>query len=553
MSDPQTSKPGNRSTARGSLLFTAGTLVSRVSGVLRESVVGAVFGAGTAMDAFIVAYRIPNLLRELIAEGALGSSFTKVYTATAEKDAKAARRVFEDTARLVFMLGLLIVCTGIIASPWLVDLMSRRDASEDSELFTRIAVRQTQLLFPTVAIFALASIVTGALHKKGSFFLSAVSPAAFNVANIAGALLVTPLLLTTVSPEFATWLGDAGITGLSIGVLAGSVMQLWMAARGLAKEGVKIRLLPAKNEAVFPWTAETKRILWLMGPMAIAASSGIVNFVVNTNFATALGKGAVTWINFAFRFLQLPVGLFGVAIGAAVLPALTRAITRAGNKVDDTASIEVCNAIEMVAWLMLPCFALFHVCAPQIIGLFYEAGKFTASDTQQTALALQAYSYGLLSYGLLKVLNSYYYATERTRYAMWVGIFSIAVNYIGNLLLVERYGHRGLALTASVTLTCNTLLLLAGMTRDRVKVDLVDTLKSLLLISAATTAAVFAQRGTFPWDAVLPPGSKKLLAASQIAANGLIVVAVFAPFLIVRLKTGKSEFSHKFRRLMRLS
>lgn len=552
MSDSGRPEHGHRSTARGSLLFTAGTLVSRVSGVLRESVVGAVFGASTAMDAFIVAYRIPNLLRELIAEGALGSSFTKVYTSTSENDAAAARKVFEDTIRLVFMLGVLLVCAGIAASPWLVDLMSRREASADSALFTHIAVRQTQILFPTVAIFALASIVTGALHKRGSFFLSAVSPAAFNVANIAGALFVTPLLIATVSPDVAGWLGDAGITGLSLGVLAGSVLQLWMATRGLKGEGVRLRLLPGKDEPWLPWTPDTRRILWLMGPMAIAASSGIVNFVVNTNFATALGKGAVTWINFAFRFLQLPVGLFGVAISAAVLPALTRAITRAGNRVDNDASTEVCNALEMVAWLMLPCFALFHACAPQIITLFYEAGKFTASDAQQTATALQAYSYGLLSYGLLKVLNSYYYATTRTRYAMWVGIFSIAVNYAGNLILVDRYGHRGLALTASATLSCNTLLLLAGMTRDKVKVDVPDTVRTLALVSAATVAALFAQQSSFPWEAGFP-ASKKLLAASQICANGAIVVAAFAPFLIVRLKTGNSHFSQKFRRLMRLS
>jgi putative peptidoglycan lipid II flippase len=289
-----------------------------------------------------------------------------------------------------------------------------------------------------------------------------------------------------------------------------------------------------------------------MGPMAIAASSGIINFVVNTNFATALGRGAVTWINFAFRFLQLPVGLFGVAIGAAVLPSLTRSITRAGRKVDEAASNEICNALEMVAWLMLPCFALFYVCAPQIIALFYEAGRFTEYDTAQTASALQAYSYGLLAYGLLKVLNSYYYATERTRYAMWVGIFSIAVNYLGNFILVERYGHRGLALTASVTLSVNTLLLMAGMARDRVKVDVGNAAKSIFLLAMATTAAVFVQRAEFPWDSGFST-SKKLLSGTRIVANGALVIAVFAPFLILRLKTGNHDFSQKFRRLIRLS
>jgi len=531
------------STARSSALFTAGTILSRVSGVLRESVVGAVFGAGTAMDAFVVAYRIPNLLRELIAEGALGSSFTQVYTATAERDEAAARRVLQDALKIVMWFGLAIVIAGIACAPWLVALMSRRGSAPDSLLFNSIAVRQTQILFPTIAIFSLTSIITGALHKKGHFFLSAVSPAAFNLANILGALLLTPLLAAAVSPELAAWLGDAGITGLSIGVLVGAGLQMWFASLGLKGEQVSAKAARAnasQRQGMIPWTPEIRKIAVMMMPMVIAASAGQVNVIVNTNFATSLEPGAVTWLNFAFRFLQLPIGMFGVAISAAVLPALTRAIARAGRKVDATASMEITNALELVTWLLVPSFAFLYVAASDVITLFYEAGRFTARDTAATAIALQAYSFGLVSYGLLKVLNSYYYATERTRYAMWVGIVSIGVNYFANALLVTKFGHRGLALTTSATLTGNAILLLAGMARDKVSVNWPEAFRSIGLLVFATICAVLIQQElNLNISHVV---GKKTSAILSILAHASIVGALFAPAVMVRMRMGPRQF-----------
>lgn len=543
MSSVRQNSTRRNSTARSSALFTAGTLVSRLSGVLRESVVGAVFRASTIMDAFVVAYRIPNLLRELIAEGALGSSFTQVYTATAERDEAAARKVLDDTLKLVFWLGLVIVIAGIALAPWLVSMMSRRGTAPDSAQFTAIAVRQTQILFPTIAIFAITSIITGALHKKGRFFLSAVSPAAFNFANIAGALVITPAIIAIASPGVAEWLGDAGITGLSLGVLAGAALQLWIAARGLKDER------PSRSKKWLPWTPETKKIVALMLPMVIAASAGQVNVIVNTNFATSLQPGAVTWLNFAFRFLQLPIGMFGVAIGAAVLPALTRAISRAGKRVDEAASVEIVNALELVTWLLLPSFAFLYVSSADVITLFYEAGRFTPADTAATAIALKAYSFGLVSYGLLKVLNSYYYATERTRYAMWVGIASIAVNYFLNDALVDRMGHRGLALTTSATLTGNALLLMAGMTRDRVRVNWKGIARSAMILVLALVSA-FNLHGMIEHGVteLSQAAGKKPGALINIVANGTAVGLMFALFAMIRLGTGPRQFIDLIRK-----
>lgn len=548
MSPPDKAQTSKSSTARSGGLFALGTLVSRISGVAREAVVGAVFGAGTAMDAFVVAYRIPNLLRELVAEGALGSSFTQVYTKTAERSETEARQVLVNTLKITAILGVALAIAGVLLAPWLVDLMSQRSPAGDSAQFTRIAVRQTQILFPTIAIFAVTSVISGALHKKGLFFLSAVSPAMFNLANILGALAISPLIVAIASPDFATWLGDAAITGLSLGVLLGASLQMLLALTGLWRELNNLRSGPRRP--FLAWDSATRRIFTLMGPMVIAASAGQVNVIVNTNFATSLEPGAVTWLNFAFRFLQLPVGIFGVAISSAVLPALTRAIAKAGNKIDGRVSDEIMNGLELVAWLMVPSFVLFQVASPEIIRFFYQAGKFTAKDTEATAVALSAYSFSLLGYGFLKVLNSYYYATERTRFAMWVGLLSIAVNFIGNYFLVAKYGHRGLALTASVTLTGNATLLLIGLKRDRIKFDTKRILGSTALLSLSVAGALSLVRLTetawpFMWSGL--PLGYKAAALVTLIGKGLLIISVFAASTMLRLRSSPVQLWRKLR------
>jgi putative peptidoglycan lipid II flippase len=292
--------------------------------------------------------------------------------------------------------------------------------------------------------------------------------------------------------------------------------------------------------------------------MVIGASAGQVNVIVNTNFATSLGTGAVTWLYFAFRLVQLPIGMFGVAVGAAVLPALSKSITEAQGKVDLKASREVINAMDLVAWLMIPCTLLFVLSSHDMTRLLYEAGRFTPSDTDATAIAIEAYSYGLLGYGLLKVLNSYYYATGRTKFPMFVSLLSIAGNYLANALLVKQYGHQGLAMTASVMLTMNSILLIAGMTTDRVQVDWRQVAKSGLTLFVGIIVTIqihkFYAVEVSQWSLGSLLGlpettlARKLDSLVRIMIDVSLIILIFGSAGLTRLRKTPKEALQMLRR-----
>lgn len=543
------------SVARSSFVFASGTFLSRISGLVRESVMGAVFGASLFLDAYLVAFRIPNLLRELIAEGALGSSFTRVYSSLCVDDPQAAEKALIQTLQLVTLISICVCGIGVLWAGPLVNLMTADNAIKDQTEFLAVATSLTQLLFPFVGFAAFGAVVQGALYQRGGFFLAAVAPILFNILSIAGALWFGGIAESLFSSEVISYFGGSAIFGLAIGTLLGGAAQSGVQLWGIWRPLLKGRLLWPKT---FPWSKDIQKIFVLMTPMAIAASAGQVNLVVNTNFATSLETGAVSWLSFAFRLIQLPIGMFGVAIGAAVLPSLTKAITEAGGRVDTKASKEVVNALDLVTWLMLPCMILMYGSAADITRVLYQAGRFTAEDTAATAIAIQAYSLGLLGYGLLKVLNSFYYAVDRTRYPMMVSLFSIAVNFAANFLLVKTYGHQGLAMTASVVLTLNAVLLLAGMVKHRIAVDLKVVGQSIGLLLFGTVAVVSLRYfyepilADFSWTTHVGLEAEtiamKLDAALRLVIDGVVIVGIFAAIGLTRIGKSPKEALRMLKR-----
>jgi len=515
------------SVARSSLLFAIGTLISRFSGVARESVIGAVFGASIFMDAFVVAFRIPNLLRELLAEGALGSSFTKVYSGLCVEDKEAANRLLIQTLQFVVMVTIAVCAFGIFFADDLVALMTLLDSHDPK--FNGITVSLTQLMFPFIGFAAIGAVVQGALYQRGGFFLAGVAPILFNLFSIIGAIWLAPLLRDHLPGEVSDKFGDAGILGLAVGTLLGGAAQSAIQAWGIWKPLLKNHQLIPRQ---LPWSKDIRKILILMGPMVIAASAGQINVIVNTNFATSLETGAVTWLYFAFRLVQLPIGMFGVAVGAAILPTLTKSITEAHGKVDVKASREIINAMDLVAWLMIPCTLALVIGSQDLTRVLYEAGQFGERDTNATAIAIEAYSYGLLGYGTLKVMNSYYYATGRTKFPMAISLFSILANYVANALLVKKFGHQGLAFTASVTLTLNSLLLIAGMSVDKVQVNWFEILKSVFLLAIGSVLVLLIYRSYSPllnsWSlSTLILGQDTTILAKKIDALVRLSIATF--------------------------
>ncbi len=467
------------SVGKSALKFAVGTVLSRLSGLVRDVVVAGLLGAGHLNDAFVIAQRIPNLLRDMLAEGALGSSFTKTYTSLRHNDPDAAETLLFQMIYLGLLFTSLLILAGIVFAPQLVALMSV--GSVQDARFSENAEIMTKILFPSLGMSVLGAIAMGALYEKGRFFLNAVIPILANLGVIAGGVALAPLL-SHFFPLWAEGLGDPRALGLAWGTLLGFALQMCAAlwsVRHTLRLGMKEML------GRIPWSPEIKKVLVLMGPAAIASSAGPINSIVNTNFATDVGPGAVTWLNYAFRILQLPIGIFGVAVGVAALPSLTRAVSRAHKRVNEDVSLQLEQAVSLVTWFLFPCMVYMLVNYELIIRTLFRVGRFTETDVQATGQALFAYSFGLIAYGWIKVFTSFFYAIDKTSYAMRVSLFGIGLNYVGNLMLVHSFGHKGLAFTSSTTLSMNALLLCTGATLNGVRWNGLRVRKDLCALAFA--------------------------------------------------------------------
>ncbi len=511
------------SVAKGSLLFSIGTFVSRLSGLLRESVIAAVFGATGLLDAFFVAHRIPNMLREMLAEGALGSSFTQRYTAIKAKDPARAKSLVWNMLGLTALVGALVVLLGIALAPWLVKGMTVHGAALSSD-WQRNATALTRVMFPFIAIMSVTSIISGVLAHAGKFFVSGVSPVALNGGYILGALGLSALSLKYIPESFYDFTGDPRLFGLALGTVLGALGQfIWQASAAWKdiRPRTKIQL----------WNEDIKSVVAMMGPMIIGASAGQINVLVNTNFATSLQEGAVSWITLAFRVLQLPIGIFGVAVGTAVLPALTRKLAASHGQIQEEVSKELQNAIELVIWLMTPCMVFLITCSYPIIRLLLEGGKFNEMSVHQTSMALAAYSWGVVPYGLIKVFTAYFYASSRTKWPMYVGFISIGFNFLLNWLFVKQLGHVGLAATAALMFSVNTGFLILGLRQDPIKWNKSRLITSLTwVLGAALTSALVCL--ITPVDLVWKSSggiwARKFEAGIGLTVDGLVVFIFFS-------------------------
>lgn len=448
------------SLVKSSFFFASGTFLSRIVGLLRESLVAAMFGANVYLDAFLVANRIPNLLRELVAEGALGASFTKVYSQRACENRDAATGLLRQSLWFFGLCVGALTLLGIWFAPELVDLLTLfAGHTPEKQLLRDQSIILTRVLFPFIWFMALTAILAGALYQEERFFLPSISPMVLNLGYIVGATLLAAGCSALPAAWFPFPTVHRGNFGLSIGVLLGGLGQFWLHLAIVRKRWRTLQLPRPK----FELTPDLKKIFLLMGPMLLAASSGQINVLINTNFATQLEEGAVSWLTFSFRVLQLPIGIFAVAVGSVCLPRMSRAYT-GGTAETRRARLseELQTSTELLTWLILPCFCFTACNSRLIVELLFHYGKFSSYAVDQTALALYAYNFSLLGYSLVKVLTPFYYVIEKTTFPMWVGVGSIALNFGSNYFLAQRYGHVGIAATMAIVLSLNAMVLAFG-------------------------------------------------------------------------------------------
>lgn len=480
MSEPTKNKISTRSAG----IVSLAVMSSRVLGLIREQVFAALFGASTQMDAFIAAFRAPNLLRDLFAEGALSTAFITTFSEKITKGGDAeAWKLANKVATLttIFMSGVSLL--GILLAPQIMNVLAPGFADTPGKM--ELTILLARIMFPFIAMVSLAALVMGMLNAKNVFGMPAMSSTFFNLGSIIGGVTLGWWL----DPHFGTKeYGWGSLIGLSIGTLIGGTAQLFVQFPSLRRVGYHFR-------PDFAWRDEgVRRILLLMGPAIIAASAVQVNVMVNGNFASHLGNGPVSWLNYAFRLMQLPIGIFGVAIGTVTLPVVSRSAA-AGNTAEFRSILA--KGMRLAFLLTIPSTIGLVMLARPIISLIFERRAFTAESTDQTAAALQFYAVGLCAYAGIKVLAPSFYAIGKRNTPMMVSFLSIAVNYGLNQLFTFHlgWGHRGLALSTGLVALTNFTLLYLLMHKQVHRLEtkhMIATLAKLALAGAVLAAVCWA-------------------------------------------------------------
>ncbi len=531
---PSDESPKHQSVARSASIVSLAVMGSRILGLVREVVFASYFGAGFATDAFFIAFRVPNLLRDLFAEGALSAAFVTTFSKTLVKSGEqAAWRLANLVSNGLIIVLLPIVIGGIVFAPQVVNLLIEpQSAIAGSAQTFDLAVRMTRIMFPFLLMVSLAAVAMGILNTKDRFGVPASASTMFNVGSIFGGLAFAfafaPDYIGAITSglisgnEVSTDPAGAAraIVGMAIGTLIGGVMQWLIQVPSLRAVGYRWQpVLAFRDEGV-------RQVVRLMTPAIIGVAAVQVNVFVNTKFASGLGVGPVSWLNYAFRLMQFPIGVFGVAISTATLPVASRAAAR-----DNLAEFRrtISSSLRLTFLLTIPSAVGLIVLSRPIIGLIYERGPFRASDTEQAAVALQFYALGLTAYSAIRVLAPAFYALNETRIPMVASVLSILTNYVVASLSINQFGlgHRGLAMSVSVVAIANFTLLLFFLRR---RLSGIEGWKLALTFGKVTGAALLMGlvcNLAVEWTSLLIGTESMLSRISNVAIPIVVGIGVF--------------------------
>jgi putative peptidoglycan lipid II flippase len=493
---------------------SAAVMLSRVLGLVREVLFAGLFGGSRWMDCFYLAFKVPNLLRDLFAEGALSQAFVTTFSKKAKADGVESAWVLANrmmTLAAVFMSVVALV--GIALAPWIVDLLTAFSRSGQTPRVYNadeisLTVEMVRVMYPFIALVSLSALVMGMLNARDVFGMPALASCFFNIGSMIGGALIGYWM----DPSW----GPRSLVGFSWGVLIGGVSQLVCQFPSLRAVGYRFK-------ANFKWNdSGVKKIVQLMIPAVIAASVTQVNVLVNAMFAYGVGEGAVSWLSYAFRLMQLPIGVFGVAVATVTLPALSRA---AMNGMGTDFAPTLLKGLKLVMFLVFPATVGLIMLAQPIVSLLYERGKFDQLDRLATAGALQAYGCGLLFYAGLKVLQPAFYAIEKRWLPMIASLMALVVNLVCNytFVFVFKWGHESLALTTSIVASLNFIFLYLAMMRYAGDIGT----KSLVLafIKIGFSTAVMAAVCYFGNQLLLADLGDMVFWRKAVAVIGLIGVA----------------------------
>ena len=425
------------------------TLASRITGLARDLIMASAFGASALTDAFNVAFRIPNLLRRLFAEGAFSQAFVPILSATRAAEGDEATHALVNAVATLLAWALLLTCiAGIVGAPIVVWAIGAGLERFDD------AVLMTRWMFPYILCMSLVALSAGILNTFRRFAIPAATPVLLNLAWIAAALWLAP------------WFKRQGIEpiyAVAAGVMLGGVMQLAIQWPALSRIGALPRIgwMPGAVKAAWQHPG-AGRVLKLMAPALLGVSVAQLSLLINTQIATHVGVGAVSWLFYADRLMEFPVGLLGVALGVVLLPQLSAAQAK-GDDARFSGLLDL--GLRLVLLLALPCAAALLVFPQALVAVLYHRGAFSAHDVQQTVTALMGYGVGLIGLVGVKILAPGFYARQDVRTPVKIAVVVLAATQALNLLFVPWLGHAGLALSIGVGALINAAWLLVGLLR----------------------------------------------------------------------------------------
>ena len=429
------------------------TLASRVTGLVRDLLMASVFGANALTDAFNVAFRIPNLFRRLFAEGAFSQAFVPVLAASRTQNGEEATQRLIGSVATVLAWALLLTCVlGVLGAPLLVWLLAS-GLRQNPESFDA-AVLMTRWMFPYIGFMSMVALSAGVLNTWKRFAVPAATPVLLNLCMIAAAWLGAPLLAARgIEPIFA----------MAGGVMLGGVLQLAVQVPALHRLGLLPRIGVTWGAIRAAWNEPgVRRILALMAPALLGVGVAQVSLMINTQIASYLAPGSVTWLFYADRLMEFPTALLGVALGVVLTPQLASA-KAAGDAQKYSAMLDW--GLRIVVLLAVPCAVALLTFAQPLVATLFHHGKLTDGDVGQIAVALAGYGAGLLGLVAIKVLAPGYYASQDIRTPVKIAIAVLVITQLLNVALVPWLAHAGLALSIGLGALVNALWLLVGLLR----------------------------------------------------------------------------------------
>ncbi|QSR89504.1 murein biosynthesis integral membrane protein MurJ [Methylacidiphilum caldifontis] len=514
---------------------------SRLLGLVRELVFASLFGAGALLDAFLAAFQIPNLLRDLFAEGALSTAFTTVFSKTVEIEGN--RRAFLLANRLfsvLFVFLLFVSLLGIILAPILVEITNFGFHKIPGKF--ELTVQLTRLMFPFILFVSLAALVMGLLNAYHIFGLPASASSAFNFSSILFGVLFA-YLFDPQQNIFHPHFGPSSLYGISLGVLLGGLVQLCIQFLAFPQIGFRYSW---DFNTTDPKLLEIWNLLW---PTMIAGAAIQINVLINGMFASEI-NGARSWLNCAFRLMQLPIGIFGVAIATVTLPSVSKQNARQDH-LAFSQTLE--SSLRLAFFFTLPAALGLIFLSDPIIALIYQHGRFSPFDTRQTAYALKAYAIGLCGYAGIKVLTPCFSALNKPQVPLRVTLIGIGINLLSNITLVKVFsmGHVGLATTTSLVSLVNFIQLYLSITKSvkmsGLKSGLFFLIKIVFCGFLCASSALFLSS----WISKLFGHSFFSLFFSTLSGIGLALIVYLLSTVALGIEEGKTLLRFLFKKFYR--